>query len=402
VFPRLQLSDPLERWAVGVADCVLAPLAALGRLRPRPAAAGHPPHAIRLIRLERIGDLLMSLGAIRAVRERAPGAHIELVVGSWNEPLARLIPGVDRIETLDAPWLARSASYNGVGALISAALGWRRRRVDLAINFEGDIRSNLLLWLSGAPRRVGFGMAGGGPLLTDCVPYDTHAHVAVNSLRLVDRALGSAADAPTAVSPRLDVPAAARERAAALLRLEGAAGPIIGIHASGGRQIKQWDPGRFAEVAARLAQSHAARIVLTGSTADRPDVDRLKAALPAGIPASDLAGDIDLVTLAGVLERLTVFVTADTGPMHLAAAVGTPIVGIFGPSDPMRWGPLDPSARIVRIDLPCSPCSRIRRPPTRCVGHVPDCLAGIPANRVYETVVFVLDELALRGSSHVR
>lgn len=401
MFPRLQLSDPLERWAVGLADCLMAPVAGLRRLKPRPAAA-EPPRAILLIRLERIGDLLMSFGAIRAVRERAPDARVELVVGSWNEALARLVPGVDRIETLDASWLARGAPHASAGAMIGAALGWRRRRFDLAINFEGDIRSNFLMWVSRATRRVGFGMAGGGPLLTDCVPYDTHLHVAVNSLRLVDRALSPADNAPSSAPPTLDLPAAARERAAILLGLEEAGGPVVGIHASGGRRIKQWDPGRFAEVAARLVQSHAARIVLTGSAADRPDVDRLKAALPAGIEVSDLAGDLDLVTLAAVLERLSVFVTGDTGPMHLAAAVGTPIVGIFGPSDPARWGPLAASARIVRIDLPCSPCNRIRRPPARCVGHEPDCLAGIPAGRVYETVVSIINGPGGRGSDHGR
>ena len=385
---------------MGLADCLLAPVAGLRRLKPWPTAA--PPRAILLVRLERIGDLLMSLGAIRAVRERAPGVRIELVVGSWNEPLARLTPWVDRIETLDLPWLARGAPHAGLGARIGAALGWRRRRFDLAINFEGDIRSNLLLWLSGAPRRVGFGMAGGGPLLTDCVPYDPHAHVAANSLRLVERALGSAPGEAPVSAPCLSVPATARDRAAVLLGREAAAGPIVGIHASGGRRIKQWDPGRFAEVAARLARSHGARIVLTGSAADRPDVDRLKAGLPAGIEVTDLAGENDLAILAAVLERLAVFVTGDTGPMHLAAAVGTPIVGIFGPSDPTRWGPLAASARIVRVDLPCSPCNRIRRPPRRCVGHVPDCLDKVPADRVYEAVVSVIAESGARGSGHVR
>jgi lipopolysaccharide heptosyltransferase II len=401
LFSRLQLSDPRERWAVGLADCVLAPVAAVRRLRPRRRVRA-APQAILLLRLERIGDLLMSLGAIRAVRSRAPGARIELIVGSWNEPLARLIPEVDQVSTLDASWLARGASQAGAGGMLREALGWRARHFDLAINFEGDIRSNLLVWSSGASRRVGFGMAGGGPLLTDCVPYNPHTHVAANCLRLVDCALGSTADIPAGAPGRLHLPAAARARATDLLGQSQLRSPIVGIHASGGRAIKQWEPSRFAGVAAMLVKSHAARIVLTGSAADRVDVDRLKAALPPGIEVSDVTGDLDLVALAAVLERLTVFVTGDTGPMHLAAAVGTPIVGLFGPSDPARWGPLAPSARIVRIDLPCSPCNRIRRPPERCVGHVPDCLAGIPVNRVYETVASVIDELAPREPTHAR
>ena len=375
---------------MGLADAVLTPAVGLRRLRPWRIPPGEPG-AILLVRLERIGDLLMTLDAVRAVRSRAPHARIELVVGSWNEPLARLVPEVDRIETLDAPWLARGVSSASPWSLLGAARGWHRRRFDLAINFEGDIRSNLLVWLSGAPRRVGFGMAGGGPLLTDCLEYDPHAHVAANSLRLVDRAFGQSPRAPVAGPAPLATPPEARAQAADLLGRSRDGRPIVGIHASGGREIKQWDPADFAGVASKLAASHAARIVLTGSPGDRVLVDRLKAALPADVEVTDLAGDLDLVTLAAVLERLTVFVTGDTGPMHLAAAVGTPIVALFGPSDPARWGPLARSARILRIDLPCSPCNRIRRPPARCVGHVPDCLAGIPARKVYDAVVSMIE-----------
>jgi lipopolysaccharide heptosyltransferase II len=395
----LQLADPRERWVVGLADMLLSPVAGLRRLRRGPQSAGEP-HAILLLRLERIGDLLMTLDAVRAVRSRAPRARIDLVVGSWNEPLARLVPEVDRIETLDASWLARGASPDGGGRMLTAALAWRKRRFDLAINFEGDIRSNVLVGLSGAARRIGFGMAGGGPLLTECVPYDPHAHVAVNAQRLVDRAFGPAQDASPPPPARLSVPEGARARAADLLGRLRTHGPLVGIHASGGREVKQWEPARFAELASRLAASHAARIVLTGSAGDRAVVDRLKAALPSGIDAIDLAGDLDLVTLAAVLERMAVFVTGDTGPMHLAAAVGTPVVAVFGPSDPARWGPLASAARIVSIELPCSPCNRIRRPPARCLGHVPDCLAGISADHVYETIVSAIATRTSRGPDH--
>ena len=181
-----------------------------------------------MLRLERIGDLLMACDAIRAVRANAPGARIDLVVGSWNEPLARLLPEVDHVEVLDAPWLARDGVRLSALALLRRARGWRARRYDLGINFEGDIRSNVLLWLSGATRRVGFDMAGGGPALTDRVPYDPRRHVAVNSMALVERAFpeGQASPAPArqpvAHPPRLALPAESRARAAALLELRPA------------------------------------------------------------------------------------------------------------------------------------------------------------------------------------
>ena len=395
-----------ERWAVGLADLALAPLGWLGRLQRRgrqPAA----PDTVLLLRLERIGDLLMTRDAIGAVRERVPDARIDLVVGSWNEAVARLLPGVDRVETLDAAWLARDRRSRGLPTLMRRAWSWRRQRYDLGINFEGDIRSNVLLWLSGASRRAGFGMAGGAPLLTDPVAYNPRAHVAANSMALVERALGPEGSTatpdrrPPAGSSRLSLPAEARVRAADLLGLPVAGGtpPLVGIHASGGREIKQWEPARFAEVASTLGRSRGATIVLTGSAADRLLVNRVAALLPADVRCIDLAGRVDVVGLAAVLERLDVLVTADTGPMHLAAAVGTPLVALFGPSDPARWGPLSPSPHIVRIDLPCSPCSRIRRPPARCVGHIPDCLAGISVARVCEAVVEVLDERGGGGAN---
>lgn len=132
-------------------------------------------------------------------------------------------------------------------------------------------------------------------------------------------------------------------------------------------------------------------IVLTGLAEDRALVDQVKEELGPDARVIDLAGAIDLVSLAALLQRLAVLVTGDTGPMHLAAAVGTPVVAVFGPSDPARYAPLSPLARIIRVDLPCSPCNRIRRPPARCVGHVPDCLAGVSTTRVHEAALELLD-----------
>ena len=99
-----------------------------------------------------------------------------------------------------------------------------------------------------------------------------------------------------------------------------------------------------------------------------------------------------------ILARLELLVTGDTGPMHLASAVGTPVVAVFGPSDPARYATSGPFDQVVRIDLPCSPCNRIRRPPERCVGHTPDCLAGITANAVFAAASSVLDASAARLS----
>lgn len=381
----LNIYDPRERALVGAADRVLGLAAAAARPFRRRSRA-QSPRRILLLRLERIGDLLMALPAIRDVRALAPSAKIDLAVGSWNAALARAVPYVDRVVELDASWLTRGESRAGP-SLLAAARRWRRERYDLAINFEPDIRTNLLLVSSGAAWTAGWVSGGGGPLLDLGLDFDTRAHTSDNARRLVAGVFERAA--PASPDPLLAVPDEARRAARARLAIPGV--PAIAIHVSGGRLVKQWEPEKFAEVAARLASECGATIVLTGGAADRAMVDIVKARVPAAHTV-DLSGQIDLVELAAVLEQVDVLITGDTGPMHLAAAVRTPIVAVFGPSDPVRYAPSGPADRVVRVDLPCSPCNRIRRPPERCVGHIPECLTSISADRVLDAVRSSLEQ----------
>jgi ADP-heptose:LPS heptosyltransferase len=392
VFSHLHIYDPRERVLVGLADAALAPL---GWRRARAARAGVAPRRILVLRLERIGDLLMALDAIQDVREAWPDAEIDLTVGSWNRSMAALIPGVTRLDVLDAPWLARDAGGRSWAALALHARGWRRRGYDLAINFEPDIRSNLLAWLSGAPRRAGFWTGGGGALLTDALAYVPDAHVSDNTRRLVAavRGAAAAAAAPTGARRRLAPPNDALAQADAVIGTSRR--PLVGIHASGGREVKQWHLDRFAAVGRVLADTRHATLLLTGAAADRPLVNAIKRQL-GDRPVIDVSGALDLPALAALLARLDVFITGDTGPMHVAAAMGTRTVALFGPSDPRRYGPIGDGHRVLRVDLPCSPCGRVRRPPRWCRGHVPACLDGITVDTVVRAATTLLDER--RGS----
>jgi lipopolysaccharide heptosyltransferase II len=373
MFSRLQIYDARERALVGLADLLIAPL----RWR-RAAGDRGPVRRVLLLRLERIGDLLMVLDAIHDARSAWPDAEIDLAVGSWNASLAALIPDINRVEVADGRWLTRDGRGQSWLALVRRARRWRRRRYDLVLNFEPDVRSNLLAWLSGGRHRLGYWTGGGGAFLTDARPYDSGSHVAVNARRLVARAAGRSA-AEESLSPGLIPPADAIDRARTVLGTNRR--PLIGVHASGGRESKQWHVDRFAASARQLAREHHATIVLTGAPGDRRVVDLARRALH-GVPFVDASGALDLPTLAALLAELDLLITSDTGPMHLAAAMGTPVVALFGPSDPRRYGPLARSARVVRVNLWCSPCGRVRLPPERCRGHVPDCMDGISVDAV--------------------
>lgn len=388
----LQIYDPRERAIVAAADAVLGAAAGtVGRLRRRRRAVD--PKRILLLRLERIGDLLMAAPAIADARAAAPDAEIDLVVGSWNADVARSLRGVTRVIVADAAWLARGHAGSTVPALARIATRWRKRKYDLAINFEPDIRSNLLVALSGARWTVGYSSAGGGPLLDEAIDYRPTEHTIDNARRLVSTAFGRATSA--AHGTLLDVPAPIRDRADSILH--GRAWPLIAVHVPGGRRVKQWDPDRFAAVAMSLAGDRGATIVLTGTADDKALVDRVRLAVPTD-RVVDLTNVSDLLTVAAVLQRCELMITGDTGPMHLAAAVGTPIVAVFGPSDPRRYAPRGARDRVVRVDLPCAPCNRIRLPPARCTGRTPDCLALVTSDQVLAAAHAVLDECGTAAS----
>lgn len=400
----LQIANPRERALVRAADAALGLVSSVARTFSRHVRP-QDPRRILLLRLERIGDLLMTLPAIRDVRTLAPAAEIDLVVGRWNASMAAAVPSVSKVMTVDANWLAREGGGLGMGALLSTARGWRASKYDLAINFEPDIRSNLLLAASGAAWTIGWQTGGGGPVLDEALDFDPTTHTIDNARRLVRAAFAGSPAAPSTelnAVPLLSLPESAVRAALARLGAHRTNGTtLVGVHTSGGRAIKQWDPARFAEVATHLVRERHATIVLTGTSDERMLIDVVKRALPAA-SVIDASGDLDLLELAALLQQLDLFVTGDTGPMHLAAAVGTPVVAVFGPSAPHRYAPTGPADRIVRVDLPCSPCNRIRQPPARCVGHTPDCLVAVSSEAVITAALAVLDRGTPRVSGTVR
>ncbi|HSF18668.1 MAG TPA: glycosyltransferase family 9 protein [Vicinamibacteria bacterium] len=377
-----RIYDPRERALLGLFDAFLRVASPIAGLRPaRPV--GEPSRARRILalRLDRIGDFVTTLPALECLRAAAPEAHIELGVGSWNEPIARRLPFVDAVRVVDAPWASweKRTSFGDTRRALGS--DW-----DLALDFQGDVRVILLMALAGARLRAGYGETGGAHLLTHRACWDESRSWYWQNLELL-RTLFPETDFEPPARPFAFLSEVDRETARGVL--DTGAHPLIGIHPSAGRRLKQWEEPKFVALIDRLAET--AEIVLTGSSGDEALVRGIAAKTRK--PPRVLLG-MPLMTFAAVIERFDVFVTGDTGPMHLSHAVGTRNVAIFGPSDPVRYGPETehPLRRVVRQPLYCSPCNMIRRPPGECAqAPAPECIASVGVEQVLQAVQFCLN-----------
>jgi heptosyltransferase II len=387
--------EPRERLALWALDLPARLLLTPARwLRGARTAPPHPVREVLVLRLDRIGDLVMSLPALHDLRAALPGAYIRLAVPRWSLDVARSAP-VDEVLEWSPPWAGRAQegadTWRG---LLNKARGMRAARPDLALDLQGDVRASALMWISGARARVGYANTGGGALLTGVVPLDETVSWVEQNRRAVAVAVGALA-APRAPMDALS--AEERARGPQLLAARGAVRrPLVGLHPSGGRAVKQWPPARWAEVAARLQREFGATVVVTGGVSDRALAGAVAAALPA--PPVDLTGVLSVRDTMSVIGALDLFLSPDTGPMHLACAVGTPSVSVFGPSDPTRYfsggsGASGSRHVVVRADLWCSPCNLIRRPPAECAGPtLPECLELVSVDAVHREAARLLRE----------
>jgi ADP-heptose:LPS heptosyltransferase len=396
-----RIYHPAERALVAALDLpgrlVFGFADALG-LRRRPADVASVRDVL-VLRLDRIGDVLMSLPALADLRAALPRARIRLAVGSWSAEAAASAP-VDEVQIWSAPWAGRAAEgAESLAALAARARALRTQGLDLALDLQGDIRASLLLWLTGARVRAGYANTGGAYLLTRVLPLDESVSWVDQNRRAVAAVVGEQPGA----GPSDPLTASERTAGRRLLEALGIADrrPLVAIHPSGGRRVKQWDAARWGEVARRLRSDFGATILVSGSAADRPLATSLAEVLaPAPV---DLTGRLSVREAMAVIAACDLFLSPDTGPMHMACAVDTPSVSIFGPSDPTRYfsgGSGSPGTRhvVVRAELWCSPCNQIRRPPRECAGPaMPECLERVSVDAVYDAAAGLLRERRASG-----
>ncbi len=317
---------------------------------------------ILVIRVDLIGDVVLSLPAVRALKRAHPEAEIDFLALSSSAGILANEPEIARVLTFDPYFwrrrlgLMRPRAWREASSYLRTM---RDRRYDLAVSISGDIAS-IVARLSGARRRVGYAEEAYPYLLTDPVPggrYRTPMH----EVRYV-LALAGAAGAEVLASDRrlsLQVDGVSTKQVAGMLAdarsVRGRRGPVITVH-PGARngQAKRWPTGHIAALATRLARELDALVVLTGAPGEASLAEAVERQCAGD--AVNLCGKTSLPELAALLASSDLVISGDSGPMHIACAVGTPVVALHGPTDPAISGPTDPGAIVLRVPLWCSPC----------------------------------------------
>ena len=329
------------------------------------------PRNILAIKLRYLGDVLLATPTLHAIKSAYPEARLTVVVNRGTEDILRGNPHVDEILPLDRGSIRQQSRF---------ILDIRRRRFDTVIDLTDGDRAAFLTWISGAGVRIGFNaeQRWTGRCYTTVVTGGAGAH-------RIERDL--AALAPLGIEardriPRIWLGSEDDARVGQLAAQLGIARDRSWVVIQPGARywFKAWPPERFAEVADRLNDRFGCQVLVAGSPQEaaltQAVVDHAKSRL------LNIAGRSDVRTLAALLKRAALFVGNDTGAMHIAAAVGTPVVGLFGPSNPLEWGPRGGSTEVIYKGLDCRVCFH----PT-CQRGEQNCMNLIPVDEVMNAAV---------------
>ena len=296
-----------------------------------------------------VGDAIISVPALREIRRVHPAAQITILARAWVAGLYR------REDFCDDVML-----YEGGRGAVAARL--RERRFDCALLLPNAFDAALVAWLARIPRRIGYAREGRSLLLTTAIPVprpgEIPAHQRYYYLELLRRA-GWIDTFPECAEIRLR---ADPEAGRTLLRDFGLrSGRVIGVSPGAqNSQAKQWFPERFAAVASKLAAEWEAEVAVFGTAAEGELCGQVAGLI--GPQAHNLGGRTTLEQFLDLAAACLVFVTNDSGSMHVAAAVGTPTVAVFGPTNVEATGPSSSLAQVVRVPVECSPCEYRRCP----------------------------------------
>lgn len=336
---------------------------------------------ILIVRTDRIGDVLLSTPVIKAVREACPNAHIAMVVSPYARDIVEGNPNLNEVIVYDKAGAQKSWLDS---AKFSLAL--RKKHFDLAIILHPTNRVHLVTFFAGIPVRAGYNYKMGF-LLTRKLKHSKHTgreHEVDYCLDVV-RALGiDTSDKPL----YMPIKEESDDYVQKLLKENGVAkeDKLAAIHPAASCPSKIWPADRFAKVADALVEKYGFKIVIIAAEKDKEIVRRVKNSMRH--PAIDLSGKTTVSQLASLLKRCEIFISNDSGPVHISSAVGTPVIAIFGRNQaglsPLRWGPVGKKDKFLHKEVGC----------VVCLAHNCDkgfkCLEAISVEEALEAVSDIL------------
>lgn len=331
---------------------------------------------ILIVKLSAIGDVIHTLPSLNAIRQRYPEAHITWIVEEAAADFVKGHKALDRvIVSRRKTWIKKffsTSCLETIKQIYAFVNKVRDTGYDLVIDFQTLLKSGMIVFLSRAKLKTGFDkgmdhMEHSYLFLNRRIPpVNMNHHAVLRSLMLL-QAIGIPTEK---IVFDLPITCTDRKKAEALLMLNGINGskPVVVINPVATWETKMWNNTKFALLADRIIKEHHADVVLTGSKKDFPVIYDIVCRMKH--KAVNLAGKTTLKILAAIFEKADLAVSTDTGPMHVAAAVGTPVVAVFGPTAPWRTGPFGPGHRIVRAGTWCSPCFKRKCKTTDCMRKI--------------------------------
>ena len=344
---------------------------------------------ILIVKLSAIGDVIHTLPALNALRKQYPDAYITWLVEEAAYGIIKGHKALDRIiVSKRKTWLKGLAGrfcLKNFREVCSFVKQLRDTKYDIILDFQALLKSGVLIGLTRGGRKIGFDKGMDHQehsyiFLNERVPpVDMEVHALIRGMMLLE-AIGISS---SEVEYNIYISDQDRDAADDLLMQYGIKPlkPLVAINPMAKWETKLWDNLKFANLADRLIEQANADVIFTGAQEDSKAIEDIISNMKA--KAANLAGKTDLKTLAALYEKTSIVVSTDTGPMHLAAAVGTPVVALFGPTAPWRTGPFGLGHKIIRADLECSPCFK-----RQC--NTIDCMKQISVDQVLDAAMSVI------------
>lgn len=306
---------------------------------------------ILIIKPSSLGDVVQAMPVLRLLRLRYPDARITWWLAENLLPLLEDDPDLDEVIPFAR---SRGFSMAGVQKWFANVARIRRESFDLVIDLQGLLRSGSFAWLAGGGRLVGLDLRREGARMF----YDVAVARPQDRLHAVDWYFDVAKEIGLDVSVDYDwIPERASAAKRVARKLTGNSAEIIALIPGARWDNKRWPPGHFASAVGFIAkQKPTARFVIIGGSGDRELAREINSL--GTVACLDLTGRTSIPEMIECLRRCRLVITNDTGPMHIAAALGRPVIGVFGPTDPGQTGPYGSNVRILRGELPCAPCMK--------------------------------------------